>query len=95
MEGRIRFPLTVLLVGDASYSLYLFHPYVLEAINRKVFSLAQLTPATAAVALLGIFVCLVLARLSYCFVDRPMNQILRSALLKRKTVPDSGLVCQP
>jgi peptidoglycan/LPS O-acetylase OafA/YrhL len=95
LEGRVRFPWAVLLVGDASYSLYLFHPYVLEAINRKIFSLASLTPATVTVALLGMFLCFVLAAFSYRFFERPSNQYLRHKLLKRKTGSEAGTAFQP
>src|SRR6266496_2543424 len=35
VEDRIKFPALGLLVGDASYSLYLLHPYMLEILNRK------------------------------------------------------------
>jgi peptidoglycan/LPS O-acetylase OafA/YrhL len=90
LDGRVRFPWAVLLVGDASYSLYLFHPYILDAINKGIFSLARLTAATLAVALLGIFLCLVVAVFSYRFVEFPSNQFLRHKFLTRRSEPSTG-----
>jgi exopolysaccharide production protein ExoZ len=90
LEGRVRVPWTVLLIGDASYSLYLFHPYILEAINKEIFSLARLTPATVAVSLLGIFLCFACAILSYRFVELPSNRFLRNKFLKNKGRTDCG-----
>jgi peptidoglycan/LPS O-acetylase OafA/YrhL len=91
LEGRVRVPWTVLLIGDASYSLYLFHPYILEAINKEIFSLARLTPATVAVSLLGIFLCFACAILSYRFVELPSNRFLRNKFLKNKGELTAGV----
>ncbi len=90
LEGRVRVPLAVLLIGDASYSLYLFHPYILEAINREIFSLVHLTPLTVAVSLLGIFFCFGSAIFSYRFFELPSNRFLRNRFLKKREGMTAG-----
>ncbi len=83
-EQRFKFPALVLLIGDASYSLYLLHPYVLEALDRKMFALDHLSPFTVMVAVISIAICYVVAVLSFKFFERPSNQFLRNSFLKRR-----------
>ena len=76
LAGRMRWPLGLLMVGDASYSLYLLHPYALEAINRKVHAFGPDLPgiaATLGAVLAAVGVALVVFRL----IERPANRALR------------------
>jgi exopolysaccharide production protein ExoZ len=84
VEGRIHFPRWLLLVGDASYSLYLFHPYVIQLVDKKIMSLSVLTPATLIVSLVAIFVCFPLAILSFRIVEKPSNEFLRRKFIKAR-----------
>jgi len=84
LEGKIRFPKLWLLIGDASYSLYVFHPYVVELIDRKMISLRFLTPATVAAASIAIVACFVVAILSFQFFERPTNSFLRKKFVKSR-----------
>lgn len=76
LGNRLRWPAWLLLIGDASYSLYLLHPYVLEVVNRKVhaFGPAPLgILATVAAVLAAVGVAFAVFRL----VERPSNRALR------------------
>jgi peptidoglycan/LPS O-acetylase OafA/YrhL len=86
LEGKIRFPKWILAIGDASYSLYLFHPYIIELVDKKI-SLRQATPLTVIVSVLTVVFCFLCAGCSYRLVERPSNEFLRNAFLKRKTKP--------
>lgn len=83
-EEKFKFPALVLLIGDASYSLYLLHPYILEALDRKVFALDHLGLFTALVTIASIAICYAGAVLSFKMFERPSNQFLRNYFLKRR-----------
>ena len=73
---RIRWPATLLLVGDASYSLYLLHPYVLEVINRKVDAFGP-APAGVLATIGAVLAAVALALGVFRLVERPSNRALR------------------
>lgn len=78
-EGRFAVPALLLMIGDASYSLYLFHPYVVGAIYKAFASPSgdglalELLLIVSAVAL-----AVAVALLCYRFVERPGNVWLRA-----------------
>ncbi|WP_420381637.1 acyltransferase family protein [Novosphingobium sp.] len=73
---RLRWPAGLLAIGDASYSLYLLHPYVLEVVNRKVHAFGPDVRGVLA-TLLGVGGALALALVMYRVVERPSNRIAR------------------
>ena len=73
---RVRWPGWLLLIGDASYSLYLLHPYVLEAVNRKLHAFGP-DPAGFAATLAAVAGAVVLALVVFGWVERPSNRALR------------------
>jgi exopolysaccharide production protein ExoZ len=76
----VRLPLFAVLVGDASYSLYLFHPYVIQAF-AKVFKAFDNPGIVGYVfAALAVALCCVLAVALYRFVEAPVTRYLRSRL---------------
>lgn len=83
-EGRFKFPALILLIGDASYSLYLLHPYILESLNRKMLALDHFNAFTFAVMTLSIAVCYSCAVTSFKLFERPSNKFLRNYFLRRK-----------
>jgi peptidoglycan/LPS O-acetylase OafA/YrhL len=92
-EEKLKFPALVLLIGDASYSLYLLHPYILEALDRKMFALDHLGVFTAVVSIVSIAICYGFAVLSFKIFERPSNQFLRNYFLKRRpasTAPEQS-----
>ncbi len=91
----IRLPKAVVLIGDASFSLYLFHPYVMKAL-RKVVPVFETPSALAYLATpLAIGLCYLVAIVLYRRVELPMTNSLRAVFLDRrpadsKTIPESG-----
>ena len=80
MQGKWRMPALLVVTGDASYSLYLFHMYVVQLVHRKLYPLDTLSPAGALVAALVVVLCVFLAWLSFRFFEKPANRWLRSRL---------------
>jgi peptidoglycan/LPS O-acetylase OafA/YrhL len=73
-----------LAIGDASYSLYLFHPYIIELVDKKI-PLRRATPLTITVSVVTVVFCFFCAGCSYRLIERPSNEFLRNAFLKQKT----------
>jgi peptidoglycan/LPS O-acetylase OafA/YrhL len=80
----LKLPRALVLVGDASYSLYLFHPYVIQ-IFTKVFGAFTGNGVYAyCMAAVVIALCCGLAVLSYTYLEKPISEVLR-----RKFVDDA------
>ncbi len=76
LDGFVKWPATMLLLGDASYSLYLLHPYILQAINRFVHPLDS-SVLGIVVTVIALGLAILLALLSFRMVERPSNRALR------------------
>lgn len=76
LSNRVRWPAALMLVGDASYSLYLLHPYVLEAANRKLHAFGP-DPLGIAMTIGAILVAVAIAIVVFRLVERPSNRALR------------------
>lgn len=82
----VRVPRLAVALGDASYSLYLFHPYVLYVVNR--LPLPDVIRAGA-----GIVACCVAALLLYRWAELPATTALRRYLMQpRPRVRERSLV---
>jgi len=82
----VRLPGLPGLIGDASCSLYLFHPYVLKVFN-KVFHVFD-TPGLLAYVMtpVSIALCCVVTICIYRWVELPMTHWLRGIFINRKKV---------
>jgi peptidoglycan/LPS O-acetylase OafA/YrhL len=78
------------LIGNASYSLYLTHAYVIQALQKKVMPLDAFTPAQVALMLLAVALCCALAVACFLLVERPSNLWLRRRLLRRSRAAALG-----
>jgi peptidoglycan/LPS O-acetylase OafA/YrhL len=78
----MKFPIWILAIGDASYSLYLFHPYVVQLLDKKVHSLAVLTPVSAFVGVMAVLASFFVALVSFRLFEKPSNRALRRLLDK-------------
>ena len=76
LGDRMRWPGWLLLVGDASYSLYLLHPYVLEVVNRKIHAFGPTLPGLLA-TIGAVLAAVALAFAVFRLVERPGNRALR------------------
>jgi exopolysaccharide production protein ExoZ len=87
LERRWSVPALWLLIGNASYSLYLTHAYVIQALQKKVVVLDAFTPTKVVLMLLVVAVCCAIAVACFRLVERPSNVWLRRHLLRRSRAP--------
>jgi exopolysaccharide production protein ExoZ len=80
LEGHVKFPVWLLIIGDASYSLYLFHPYIIQLVDKKILSLAVVTPFSLMISVAAILACFLAAIISLRLIEKPSNQFLRRYL---------------
>ena len=81
----LHIPRIVTAVGDASYSLYLFHPYLVFVVGKALHMFTRPAPVSW---IMGVFVfaaCIGAALLCYRWIERPMTEWLRGKLVKRRT----------
>jgi exopolysaccharide production protein ExoZ len=84
----VHLPGWVVLIGDASYSLYLFHPYVLKVFN-KVFHVFDAPGALAYLMTpVSIILCCIVAIGIYRLVELPMTHWLRAIFIDRRKLPN-------
>jgi exopolysaccharide production protein ExoZ len=76
---RMRWPTALLLIGDASYSLYLLHPYVLEVVNRKIHAFGP-DPRGVLATGLAVMGALALALVMFRVIERPSNRLARKLI---------------
>jgi exopolysaccharide production protein ExoZ len=77
----VKLPRGIVVVGDASYSLYLFHPYVIQLFTKMSGALSGTGPAAYCMAVLVILLCCVLSVISYEYLERPITEFLRKRFL--------------
>jgi len=89
----VRLPRWLVMIGDASYSLYLFHPYVVQ-IFTKIGVFSRRDTGAYFMALVVIVLCCGLSVLSYTYVEKPVSEFLRRKLIDRgprRTAPEAPL----
>lgn len=86
LDGAIKWPAAMLLLGDASYSLYLLHPYVVQAINRLAHPL-NASPLGMLFTGVAVALAILVAILSFRMIERPSNRALRSYFERRSLRP--------
>lgn len=80
-------PAALLAIGDASYSLYLFHPYLVYP-AQKIISHFTPNPMAIVVAIpFMVAASIGLALVSYRIIERPSNLWLRSTLMGPRASP--------
>jgi exopolysaccharide production protein ExoZ len=85
LEGRIPSPVYLLAIGDASYSLYLLHPYVERLVAKLIDPMTVLSGRSALAALVTVIGAILLALASYAFLEKPSNRALRSLVRHDRT----------
>ncbi len=83
LERRWHVPALWLLIGNASYSLYLTHAYVIQALQKKVMPLDTFEPTQVALMLPAVAVCCALAIACFLLIERPSNLWLRRRFVRR------------
>jgi len=75
-----------LMLGDASYSLYLIHPYILQAIVKLALPLIGVSIVSVVVSGLVAFVLTAIASiLLFQWIEHPSNIWFRRLLLRQRT----------
>ncbi len=73
-------------LGDASYSLYLIHPYILQAAVKVVLPVLGVGAASVgAVSIIAVVSTLIASMMLFAFLERPSNTWLRRKLLKARS----------
>lgn len=90
LETRVAFPVFVIALGDASYSLYLLHPYLLKAIEKLTGPFDVLTVESSLAATACLVGSMAMALVSYRLFERPVMKYLRSRLTLRAAPAAAG-----
>jgi exopolysaccharide production protein ExoZ len=85
LEGSIPRVATLLLLGDASYAIYLFHRFIVGPVH--LFAVPALWKPPIFVALLAVSVSL--GVIVHLLVERPMTSVLRGLRPKAAPRPDA------
>lgn len=75
----LKFSQKFLLIGNASYSLYLFHPYIIQLINQ-IFDLKSIESnmILTAIVILGIIsICCIFSIFLFIYLEKPFDQYLK------------------
>ena len=86
-RGLVRFPRFTIAIGDASYSLYLSHQFVLYAVG-KGWALLGLQNHLPVAALFGVamIVPVLAAIVAYLWFERPLTRCLNASWQRRTPV---------
>lgn len=78
LRGRLRLPLWLGIVGDASYSIYLLHEH-LETYSARALKLAGITPTTAPIGSFWLILAITIVGgcVAYVCVERPLLRAMR------------------
>ena len=86
-RGLIKFPRFTIAIGDASYSLYLSHQFVLYALGKGWGALGlQDTLSAASLFGVGMIVPILAAILAYRWLERPLTRWLNASWQRRTPV---------
>jgi peptidoglycan/LPS O-acetylase OafA/YrhL len=81
----------VILLGNASYALYLTHPFVTQAATKVALRLGGLSPVTAPLWIAATMVMTVLVGiLAHLWIERPLGGLTRRWLGKGKRSPETA-----
>lgn len=85
LEGIFNFYNWVVAIGDASYSLDILHPYVIQFIQKKIIDLDQPTFAAIIGAVVAVTMCWLAAHLCFIYFERPANRFVKKNMIGRRS----------
>jgi peptidoglycan/LPS O-acetylase OafA/YrhL len=88
LKGRL--PKTLLLLGEASYAIYLFHPLIAPAIPTILLKMDILNYSLSTI--LSICVATWVGTLIHLYFEKPMTHLLRSKTEMRPVTPRQNIV---
>lgn len=77
-------PSFLVLLGDASYSLYLFHPYIIQVFIKIFRPFGEPGGYAWFMAVAVVLLCCLLTALCYVLLERPVTVALRNRLIGRQ-----------
>ena len=83
-QGRVVFPRQMVILGDASYSIYLTHNQLLSLMFKRFARLHGFTSWWLGM-LLGVISCVVIGLLYHMFFEKPLIRIFRKTLTPMRT----------
>jgi peptidoglycan/LPS O-acetylase OafA/YrhL len=83
LSGR-QLPKAALLIGDASYSLYLFHPYIIQVFVKIFHSFDSPSIQGYFMTICAIALCCLVSIFIYYLVERPLTGFLRSFFIVKR-----------
>ncbi len=86
-------PVWVVAIGDASYSLYLFHTFVIQLFTKFTGAFSGTGALAYFMAVMVIVLCCVMSVLSYKYLERPLTEFLRRRFVDRAVATDAGVQC--
>ena len=82
--GKSVFSKFLMELGEASYVMYLFHPYVIFGLTRIVYPMVFKGSTSIVIELIKFFIMLIIlcvvCILMYRFIDKPMSKYVRKLL---------------
>ena len=87
LSNQNKFVKIMSFVGDSSYAMYLFHPFILYGLTRLIFPLL-FTGAESIVTevikfILASSILVLVSLVIHNFLDKPLNKRLRNIILKK------------
>mgnify|MGYP001264389976 CR=1 FL=1 len=80
---KIKFPKVFIMLGDASYCIYLIHPYLIQFFY-KILDISKFSFFIESIFTIFIILCVFLISIIiYKFIEAPINQKLRNKILFR------------
>ena len=79
-----KLPYILVLLGDASYSLYLFHPYVVNIFEKIIYRLDTVSWLSYFISIDMIIICCLVSILIYKLIELPVTKYLRNICITNR-----------
>lgn len=90
-EGNIHFPFWLILIGDASYSIYLIHNPIVSLTSRMVANFKDMIGWQLGLVA-GVIASLAIGIAFHLLLEKPLLKILRKKLIRRNTKENQPVI---
>ena len=88
LNGENKIVKFISLIGDSSYAMYLFHPFILFGFTRVVFPVTFGEETSVLIEILKFIIVSISlifgSILIYKLVDKPLNDYFKKVIIKKK-----------
>lgn len=88
--GGLKINPTLTFFGDASYALYLIHPFVIQYYVKVLCVFEENSEYITHFTILAVISCLVVSGLLFYFIEKPLTGVLRRLFIKKRVMPIIG-----